>query len=212
MKKIVRLTESDLARIVKRVINEQNDELDEGIFDSILKSLKGGDEAFIKSLKNAGKSTHSTPLLSQIPHEVKMAINKVPTYGKVGPKLESLFSKHKHSIWSMDGSIKRMADDGINGLGVSKIYSDKLAKAVSTTKGNPIELQAIYKDAQLLKKDLQNIKSELPKPTEGGIFNRNKNYKRQVEDWYNVLNNEIASVSRFIRDFDEMLKTVKVKK
>ena len=39
MKKIVRLTESDLARIVKRVMNES--EVDEGIFDSIVKAFKG---------------------------------------------------------------------------------------------------------------------------------------------------------------------------
>ena len=98
MKKIVRLTESDLSCIVKRVISEQNiDELDEGIFDSILKTFRGGG----KKVVSAASKMSTTPLFNQISHDIRQLIIKIPQKVKVGVKLDGVFKKTLYDVKSV---------------------------------------------------------------------------------------------------------------
>ena len=83
MKKIVRLTESDLTRIVRRVISEQEDAFIEQI-DSELDSVPedGEDpgllERIVNKIQNAG-------------HDVHMVINKLKRNGR---KFRKHLAKH----------------------------------------------------------------------------------------------------------------------
>jgi len=208
MKKIIKLTESDLSRIVKRVISEQNsNELDEGIFDSILKAFRGGG----KKVVSAASKMSTTPLFSQISHDIRQLITKIPQKVKVGAKLEGVFKKTSYDIKSLEGSIARYERD-MNGFGIAEIYSRKLSNAVRQPKGSIVNLKEVYTDAHLLKKELENIKHELPRPKEGGILNKNKNYQSELNKYHNFLWSELGSVNKFISEIDNLLKEVKIKK
>ena len=151
MKKIVRLTESDLSCIVKRVISEQNiDELDEGIFDSILKTFRGGG----KKVVSAASKMSTTPLFNQISHDIRQLIIKIPQKVKVGVKLDGVFKKTLYDVKSVEGSIARLNRE-MNGFGIAEIYSRNLSNAVRQPKGAVINLKEVYTDAQLLKKELE---------------------------------------------------------
>jgi hypothetical protein len=208
MKKIIQLTESDLSRIVRRVISEQNsDELDEGIFDSILKAFRGGG----KKVVSAASKMSTTPLFSQISHDIRQLITKIPQKVKVGPKLEGVFKKTSYDIKSLEGSIARYERD-MNGFGIAEIYSRQLSNAVRQPKGSVVNLKEVYTDAHLLKKELENIKHKLPRPKEGGILNKNKNYQSELNKHYNFLLSELGSINKFISEIDNLLKEVKIKK
>ena len=208
MKKIVKLTESDLMRLVKRVISEQNrDELDEGIFNSILKSFEGGG----KKVVSAASKMSTTPLINQISHDILQLITKIPQKVKVGPKLDGVFKKTLFDVKRVEGSVAYL-DRTMNGFGIAELYSRRLSNAVQQPKGVVINLKEVYTDAHLLKKELENIKHKLPKPTEGGILNKNKNYQSELNEWYNFLEGELGSVNKFISEIDNFFKEVKIKK
>jgi len=208
MSKIVKLTESDLMRLVKRVISEQNrDELDEGIFNSILKSFEGGG----KKVVSAASKMSTTPLINQISHDILQLITKIPQKVKVGAKLEGVFKKTLFDVKSLEGSIASYERD-MNGFGIAELYSRRLSNAVQQPKGVVINLKEVYTDAHLLKKELENIKHELPRPKEGGILNKNKNYQSELNKYYNFLGSELGSINRFIGEIDNLLKEVKIKK
>jgi hypothetical protein len=207
MKKIVRLTESDLSRIVKRVISEQNiDELDEGIFDSILKAFRGGGK---KVVSTASKMS-TMPLINQISNDIRQLITKIPQKVKIGVKLENVFKKTSYDVRSVEGSIARLNRE-MNGFGIAEIYSRNLSNAVRQPKGSVINLKEVYTDAQFLKKELENIKKGLPKPKEGGILNKNKNYQSELKKYHNFLWSELGSINKFIGEIDNLLKEVKIK-
>jgi hypothetical protein len=194
MKKIIRLTESDLVRLVKRVINE-NESLDEQ--PSLIKNLFS---AGAKSSKTVAKQ--GIPLMSQISHEAQLIIKQLPTNAKVGPKLVGLFGKHGTRIKSLQSQLSKMPDQTLG------IYIKRLSDTVSKTKGTPVNPQQMYMDAVFLKKELENIKSSLSKPKQGGVLNKNVNYDKQMEGWYNALYTEIGSLSSFIADLEALLKPI----
>jgi hypothetical protein len=143
MKKVIRLTESELTRIVIRIIEEEKNpvaSLDEqfGIIKSLSKS----------STKPVTKSV--TPLLSQLPHEVQLFIKQIPTSVKIGPKLELVFKNNYVSIKSLPTNVKR--------FGIDDLYARKLSDTISKSKGSTINLQEVYQDAHFLKKELENLK------------------------------------------------------
>lgn len=205
MRKIFRLTESDFNRIVRRVINETS-EVDEGILDTILKSIKGGSKsgfqtAVSKQLKNVGKGTSKLPLLQQIPSEVKFLIEKLPQNIKVGPKIEGAFKKSMHDVLSLEGGIARLSRE-VNGLGTAEAFSRRISEVVKKSKGSTINFKELYTDAHLLKKDLQNLKIELPKTAPKGISSKN---------YQNLLDTEMMQINRFIGNLDELIKNAKIK-
>jgi hypothetical protein len=208
-KKVVKLTESDLARIIKRVINES--EVDEGVFDTILKAFKGDAKVAAKEfMPRASKGLSSMPLLQQLPNEVRTLINKLPGNVKVGSRLDGLFKKSMFDIQSLEGSIARLNRE-MNGVGGAEMYSRNLSELVRKPKGAVIDLKDMYTKAQFLKKELENIKEALPRPKEGGMLNKNKNFKAELDKYANFLWNDMGKINRFISDFDEMLKNAKVK-
>jgi len=208
MKKIIQLTESDLSRIVRRVISEQNsDELDEGIFDSILKAFRSGGK---KVVSTASKMS-TMPLINQISSDLRLLITKLPQKVKVGVKLDSVFKKTLYDVKSVEGSIARLNRE-MNGFGGAELYSRRLSNTVRQPKGAVVNLKELYTDAQFLKKELENIKNNLPKPKQGGILNKNKNYQSELNKYHNFLWSELGSVNKFISEIDNLLKEVKIKK
>lgn len=208
MKKIVRLTESDLSRIVKRIISEQTgDELDEGIFDTILKSFRGGG----KKIVSTASKLATMPLINQISSDLRLLITKLPQKVKVGVKLDGVFKKTLYDVKSVEGSIARLNRE-MNGFGGAELYSRRLSNTVRQPKGSVVNLKELYTDAQFLKKELENIKNNLPKPKQGGILNKNKNYQSELNNYHNFLWSELGSVNRFIGELDNLLKEVKIKK
>ena len=209
MKKVVKLTEADLARIVKRVMNES--EVDEGIFDSILKAFKGDAKVAAKEfMPRASKGLSSMPLLQQLPNEVRTLINKLPGNVKVGTKLDDLFRKSMFDIQSLEGSIARLNRE-MGGVGGAEMYSRNLSELIKKPKGSVIDLKDMYTKAQFLKKELENIKEALPRPKEGGMLNKNKNYQAEIKKFENFLWSETGNINRFISNFDDMLAKAKVK-
>jgi len=73
-------------------------------------------------------------------------------------------------------------------------------------KGQNIEVRKLYELANDVKKEMEYAKRQMPMPKEGGILNKNKNYKTQMNDWYNFLYPEIGTLSRFISDFETLIK------
>lgn len=146
MSKVIRLTESDLTRIVKRVMNEDGREsinLSEQILKNLIKT--GAKSASKMSAK------YGVPLLNQLPDKIRMFIKTLPTSVKIGPKLERVFKENYVSIKSLPNNFKH--------LGIDDLYARKLSEAVSKSRGTKINLQELYQDAQFVRLELENIKS-----------------------------------------------------
>ena len=200
MKKVIRLTESDLMRIVKRVLNES--ETNEQSLSNILKSFtKQGSKAkpFMKQGLKGG-----LPLIDQLPSVVRGLIHSFPTRVKVGDKLGSLFSSHLSDIKGLKHYVKSGG-----GNGITETYVDGLIKLVSTPKGGSVNLQDVYTQSHFLKQELENIKSSIPKPKKGGILNRNNDYDKEMEDLYNKFYTETSTLNRFISDLENINKMYK---
>ena len=188
MKKTIRLTESDLTNVVKKVIKEQ-------INESLLKN-------FLSKLFKSGSKPvpkFGTPLLSQLPSKVQTMIQSFPKQVKIGDKLKNVFNTHSHDIRSLEHYIKSQG-----GSGIADTYARSLAKSINVPKGSIVNLQSVYSDAHFLKKELENIISKIPKPKQGGILNKNKNYDKQMDELYNKFYTETATLNKFISDLEKV--------
>ena len=188
MKKVIRLTESDLTNVVKKVIKEQ-------INESLLKN-------FLSKLFKSGSKPvpkFGTPLLSQLPSKVQTMIQSFPKQVKLGDKLKNVFNTHSHDIRSLEHYIKSQG-----GSGIADTYARSLAKSINVPKGSIVNLQSVYSDAHFLKKELENIISKIPKPKQGGILNKNKNYDKQMDELYNKFYTETATLNKFISDLEKV--------
>jgi hypothetical protein len=188
MKKVIRLTESDLTNVVKKVIKEQ-------INESFLKN-------FLSKLFKSGSKPvpkFGTPLLSQLPSKVQTMIQSFPKQVKLGDKLKNVFNTHSHDIRSLEHYIKSQG-----GNGIADTYARSLAKSINVPKGSIVNLQSVYSNAHFLKKELENIISNIPKPKQGGILNKNKNYDKQMDELYNKFYTETATLNRFISDLEKV--------
>jgi hypothetical protein len=188
MKKVIRLTESDLTNVVKKVIKEQ-------INESFLKN-------FLSKLFKSGSKPvpkFGTPLLSQLPSKVQTMIQSFPKQVKLGDKLKNVFNTHSHDIRSLEHYIKSQG-----GNGIADTYARLLSKSINVPKGSIVNLQSVYSHAHFLKKELENIISKIPKPKQGGILNKNKNYDKQMDELYNKFYTETATLNKFISDLEKV--------
>jgi hypothetical protein len=78
------------------------------------------------------------------------------------------------------------------------LYSTRLANVMSNSKGKTINLKELYTDANLLKKELENIKNLTPKPKQGG---------KDMEVWYNNLYTENGDLINLISDLEQFWKS-----
>ena len=172
---------------------------------SILKSAKIGG----KKVVSAASKMSTLPLMSQISRDVQQLITKLPIKVKVGVKLDGVFKKTLFDIRSLEGNIAGL-ERNMKGFGIADVYSRKFSNTVRQPKGSIINLKEFYTDAQFLKKELENIKHELPRPTEGGFFNKNKNYQSKIDEYNHFLESELSSINRVIHELDNLFKDVKI--
>ena len=118
MKKTIRLTESDLVVLVKKVLNESN--MNEQLSGIIKQFAKQGSKVkpFIKQGLRG-----ELPLMSQLPSKVQSLIQSFPTNVKVGDKLSSLFNSHLSDIKGLKHYVKSGG-----GNGITETYIDGLIK------------------------------------------------------------------------------------
>lgn len=225
MKKLVRLTESDMIRLIERVITENREEemfashkafnnwmdtQDRMVHDESIEISEQGQlvkGAISLAGKVIGKIAGGTakkipvgstkklavPLIDQLPYNVKSFINLLPDSIKVGPKLSSLFGKNFTNIKTLPGRLSKYKNNGS-----IELYTTRMVNTMSNTKGKTINLKQLYRDANFLKKELENIKSLTPKPKQSG---------KAMEDWYNTLYTENRDLSNLISDLERLWKS-----
>jgi hypothetical protein len=189
MGKIIRLTESELINVIEKFVDET--EMNEQVLKNLLSKL-------FKSGANPASKV-GVPLMSQLPSKVQILIQSFPTKVKVGDKLKNVFNSHSSDIQGLSHYLKSQGAGGI-----ADTYAKLLAKDITTAKGGVVDLKNIYSNAHILKKELENIKSIIPSPKQGGLLNKNPNYKKQMEDLYNKFYNETATLNRFISDLEKI--------
>ena len=217
MKRTVRLTESDLTRLVRRVISEQNsNELNEGIFDAILNFFKRGGKSLSKTGLNpknnmAYKNTFSknlpksSPTLS-LPSNVASLLPKIPQNVKIGPVLEKNFKDNLRSMIEFEKNIVALKPK-INGL--TDVYARTITSIIKQPKGSVIDLRELYRLANYCKIDLMNVKKTLP-PLKKSFMDRLRGDKTEFYRYNNLLGPEIIDIDRFIRSLDILLKQKKI--
>jgi len=220
MKRIIKLTENDLSRIVRRVISEQtSNQLNEGLFDAILNFFKRGGKSVSKTgglnPKNnmAYKSTFpknsptSSPMMS-LPSNVVSLLSKIPQKVKIGPVLEKNFKYNLRSMMELEKNIVALKPK-INGL--SDIYAKEITSILKQPKGSTIDLKKLYSTANYCKIELMKVKSGLPPLKQNFLarFMNFKNYQTEIYRYNNLLSPEIISIDRFIRSLDDLLKEEK---
>jgi hypothetical protein len=189
MGKVVRLTESELIKVIEKFVDKPV--MNEQILKTLLsKIVKPG----AKSVSKIG-----TPLMQQLPNKIQTLIQSFPQRVQVGDKLKNIFNSHSSNIRSLEHTIKSQG-----GNGIANTYARLLAKDLSTTKGGVVDLRNIYANAHMLVKELENIKSAIPTPKQGGVLNKPPNYKTQMEDLYNKFYNETADLNKLISDLEKI--------
>lgn len=134
-----------------------------------------------------------TPLMSQLSSGVQNFIKILPNSIKVGPKLSNLFKTNYSNIKSLSSRLSKYKNNGS-----VELYSRKLSNSLSVSKGNTVNLKELYEDASLLKKELENIKSSIPKPKTGG---------KEMEIWYNTFYTELGDLGKFTSDLEKLWKS-----
>ena len=184
MKKIIKLTESDLQRIVKRVIKEQ--EMEEGLGDAIGRLFSGA----VKQL----------PSLTKVPYSVENVVKRISRGGiskiKVGPKMSEIFSKHKGSF---DGAVDKLDSLISNEMGkFSKRFDVSAGRSplqqlqnhfkeidnlyFNTRVGNPLNFGDFIKNSWELKNSLNKVKLNYPDLTKSGQLNNIENVVNKYLD------------------------------
>jgi hypothetical protein len=205
MKKIVRLTESYLVRLVRRVINENSydkKEVDEQLIKNLIQKVINPRTIKKPLAKQTAKQT--IPAASRVPNDVQNLIKSLPQSVKVSDKLAQLFKSHSGSLKSLEGNISRQLANNPK-FGMADLYAKKLVNYSKTPAGQNINLQGMLSDAHLLKIHLDDLVKANLKPKEGGLLNKNKNINNQLETWYNYLYLEKGSLNRFIDDLTKIL-------
>jgi hypothetical protein len=178
-----------------RHIQEANKRLEKRVIKEQLRSLLS------KLSKSRSKpvSEFGTPLLSQLPSKVQTMIQSFPKQVKLGDRLKNVFNSHSHDIRSLEHYIKSQG-----GNEIADTYARLLSKSINVPKGSIVNLQSVYSHAHFLKKELENIISKIPKPKQGGILNKNKNYDKQMDELYNKFYTETATLNKFISDLEKV--------
>jgi hypothetical protein len=189
MTKTVRLTESELVNVIEKFIDKP--EMNEQLLKNILSKL------FKSGAKPAAKM--GVPLMGQLPSKVQTLIQTFPKRVQVGDKLKNVFNTHSSNIKSLEHYLKSQG-----GSGTANTYARLLSKDISAAKGGVVDLKNIYSNAHMLKKELENIKSAIPVPKQGGVLNKNPNYKKQMGDLYNKFYTETASLNNLISDLEKI--------
>ena len=189
MTKTVRLTESELVNVIEKFIDKP--EMNEQLLKNILSRL------FKSGAKPAAKM--GVPLMGQLPSKVQTLIQTFPKRVQVGDKLKNVFNTHSSNIKSLEHYLKSQG-----GSGTANTYARLLSKDISAAKGGVVDLKNIYSNAHMLKKELENIKSAIPVPKQGGVLNKNPNYKKQMGDLYNKFYTETASLNNLISDLEKI--------
>ena len=218
MKRTVRLTESDLSRLVRRVISEQNsNELNEGIFDAILNFFKRGG----KSLSKTGglnpknnmaykrpypKNLPKTSPTLRLPSNVESLLPKIPQNVKIGPALEKNFKYNLRSMTEMEKTIAALKPK-VNGL--SDLYARAITSIIKQPKGSVINLRELYRLANYCKIDLMDVKKTLP-PLKQSFWDKFTGNRTELYRYNNLLLPEIGDIDRFIRSLDDLLKQKKI--
>ena len=143
--------------------------------------------------QSGGSKGLVTPLIYQLPNKVQNFINLLPNNIKVGPKLLDVFQKNYSQIKSLPSRLSKYKNNGS-----VELYSTRLANVMSNSKGKTINLKELYTDANLLKKELENIKNLTPKPKQGG---------KDMEVWYNNLYTENSDLINLISDLEQLWKS-----
>jgi len=219
MKRIIKLTENDLSRIVRRVISEQtSNQLNEGLFDAILNFFKRGGKSVSKtglnprnnmSYKNTfpKNSPTSSPMMS-LPSNVVSLLSKIPQKVKIGPVLEKNFKYNLNSMMELQKNIGLLKPK-INGL--SDLYAKEITSILKQPKGSTIDLRKLYSTANYCKIELMKVKAGLPPLKQNFLtrFMNFKNYQTEIYRYNNLLRPEISNIDRFIRSLDDLLKEAK---
>lgn len=193
MKKIIRLTESDLLRIVEQVIEEQA--FLGKLFTLGSKSVK----PLIKKTPKIVNKISTRPLVNQLSSKVESLLYKLPEKLKVGPKFETAFSKSQNDIISLEGSLGNLSDN-FTEFGTSYNLMKKIKKTMSSPKGTIINLKELYQEVHLVKKDLENLKDVI----------RNKKSptlnKMNVKDVDRFFSGNEGNINRIIYNLDAIIK------
>jgi hypothetical protein len=189
MTKTVRLTESELVNVIEKFIDKP--EMNEQLLKNILSRL------FKSGAKPAAKM--GVPLMGQLPSKVQTLIQSFPKRVQVGDKLKNVFNTHSSNIKSLEHYLKSQG-----GSETANTYARLLSKDISVAKGGVVDLKNIYSNAHMLKKELENIKSAITVPKQGGVLNKNPNYKKQMGDLYNKFYTETASLNNLISDLEKI--------
>jgi hypothetical protein len=216
MSKIIKLTEADLARIVRQVINESKiteSEINEGIFSSLKNLFKSAEKPLSGRARTAVERINSLPLMSQIPTETRFLIQKLPQNTKIGPKFASMLKSHGFGIQGVQGWSARGANEyrslHPNLLNGANIYASKLSKMVNAAKqGGQINPKELFTNATFLKQELENARTLLPPVPKKGIIKNSKNLQleKDLKSIDQQLYYNTAQVNKFISDFQSMLK------
>jgi hypothetical protein len=186
MKKVIRLTESDLVNLVTRVVNESEVGENFGFLRKIL------------SPKTSQKTTMG--VVKRMTPEIDAIFRKLPDSLKVGPRLSGLFKNNMTRIKNLKGNISRGLSSNPK-LGVADSLVSQLERKLATPQGTPIDVKSLYQTSLSLKKELEQVKRAMPKP--------NINDKKKLDQWYNYLYSESADINKFVSELEEVIKTAK---
>ena len=195
MKKVIRLTESDLINIVQRIMNESY--INEQLLGKVVNKFLSKSEPKIVSKTS---SRLSRPLINQLSSEVTGIIAKLPKKIKIGDKLIETFKKSEMDIISLEGSLSNIYDAGFTQFGTSKSLITKVKKIMKNPKGTEINLSEIYQDLNLVKKDLENLKNMIKSKKSWHLNQMGvKNIDKFLYSNETQLNRVINNINEFIK-------------
>jgi hypothetical protein len=97
MKKIIRITESDLVRLVKKVIKEENDSTDQEVFPSKGKAYHLTPDIYLDKIKREGLTPRTESKMTSHPERIYMYLNPESSFKTLAGDLWSS-SKYKDQV------------------------------------------------------------------------------------------------------------------